>query len=324
MLTPFVRYVLSKSGYTITKIPKHRCKASAPEPAPSSRFLRKILKDPLNPDFHLLYAEELFKKKRLYLAYAEAKTAVSLATEAKNADARVQTYREALPDTITLDHNQYFRLFSLSAEIMHQSKNRSSSVLDVGGGQGELAAFIPEYSYCLAEPAINGISGTALPFPDNAFDYSVSCHVLEHIPVKSRERFLDQLLAKSQKGVILLNPFFIEKTCPDERIRLFLEITGAKWAEEHLDNPLPEIREIQDYAAKRSLELSIKPNGTSSTSAAYVFMSYFAEKAGQLKELQAINAFFNTRYTHILNSHESPNAYLMYLGKGQANSRTSQ
>jgi 2-polyprenyl-3-methyl-5-hydroxy-6-metoxy-1,4-benzoquinol methylase len=74
-------------------------------------------------------------------------------------------------------------------------KDAPIKVLDVGGGHGQLASFLPEASYCLAEPSVNGISGADLPFADRSFDYVVSCHVLEQIPevqavISKVERYL--------------------------------------------------------------------------------------------------------------------------------------
>src|SRR5262249_9119656 len=163
-------------------------------------------------------------------------------------------------------------------------------------------------------PTVNGISGTALPFTNHSFDYVVSCHVLEHIPLDKRELFLDQLLSKAKLGVVLLNPFQVDGTYVAERLKLVIEITGAQWAKEHLHCTMPKIDDVRSYAGQRGLDLSIKPNGTLTTAMAFVFIDHFASKAGHFEDWKKVNAFFNEKYTNILDSSEHPNSYLIYLG----------
>ena len=153
-----------------------------------------------------------------------------------------------------------------------------------------------------------------MSFPDHSFDYVVSCHVLEHIPLSERETFLNQLLSKAKHGVILLHPFHIENTHVNERLKLIIEITGAEWAKEHLECTLPKMQEIRDYAADKKLQLDVKPNGTLTTSLAFVFVNYFATKSSLYDDWKKLNTFINEKYIDILDSSEYPNAYLIYLG----------
>ncbi len=165
---------------------------------------------------------------------------------------------------------------------------------------------------------MNAIPGTQLPFSNHSFDYVVSCHVLEHIPVDERVVFLDQLMLKAKCGVILLNPFHVEGTYVDERLKLLIELTGAQWAKEHLDCTLPKVQDIEDYAKDKGLEICIKPNGTMTTSMALAFVDYFAAKSGLRDKWEELNRFFNEKYTEILDSKEYPTAYLIYLGWPEA------
>lgn len=310
--------------YASTLLRKFGFQLVRTEAAPSSagdgqarlnRFVEKLAQAPLDDDVHLAYAIEAARCNRPYLAYAELKSAEFLGADPDRLAVSRPEIMNSLPDVATMNHNQYFRFASLAAEIRNRSGDDMVSVLDVGGGQGELAAFIGEARYCLCEPGVNGISGNSLPFSEGAFDYVVACHVLEHVPVEAREGFLDQLLSKSRRGVILLNPFQVPATHVDERLALYYEITGAEWAREHVAFTLPRLESIEAYAKKNGVDLEVKPNGSLTTSAALVFMNYFAANSDSHSKLSAINKFFNTRFTPIMDSSDYPNAYMVYLAR---------
>lgn len=319
MLKSITKKFLSTLGLQITRIPKQQtiCQSSLEEPNrfDSVAYVETLAKDPLNADLHLQFAMETSKMENPYLAYAELKTAEYLGADREKVSQTLGSFRQALPNPKSMNHNQYYRFVSLSSEITKRECNADLSILDVGGGQGQLASFLPaSASYCLVEPTVNGISGTSLPFPDHSFDYVVSCHVLEHIPVEDRMLFLDQLLSKSKRGVILLNPFHVEGTYVDERLKLFIEITGAEWAKEHLACSLPKVQDIRAYANENGLQCCVTPNGTLTTSMAFVFIDYFASKSELWKDWKKVNTFFNEKYTAIMDSEKYPTSYLIYLG----------
>lgn len=280
-----------------------------------AELLRAVSAEPLDAALHLRYAQAAFANNHHFLAFAELKTAAHLGADAESIDPYRRTFRDALPELTAISHNQYFRFRALADAVSAKGDPAGLSILDVGGGQGQLAAFLPDTDYCLAEPGVNGISGIDLPFAEHTFDYVVSCHVLEHIPVPDRDRFLDQLLSASRRGVILLNPFHIEGTHVTERIQLVIDITGADWAREHLECSLPRVEDIQRYADERGLDISIAPNGTLTTSMAFVFVDHFASKSGLRDEWRQINRFFNEHFGPILDSPDYPNSYLIHLSR---------
>jgi len=211
--------------------------------------------------------------------------------------------------------NQYCRIKAL-ADHLHTLIPRTDSVLDVGGGEGQLALFTPNASYVLAEPNINGLSGTALPFLKKTFDACVSCHVLEHIPAAERSQFLEQLSSVARKYVVLQGPFFTPNTSFVEwqqRLQLVMDLTGAEWAEEHLALGLPELEEVVQFSAEHGFGCQIQPNGAGSTNLAMVFVNHYASLAGRSAELEMIYHIFNTHYYRKITHPEIPNDYIVTI-----------
>jgi SAM-dependent methyltransferase len=275
--------------------------------------LDAIAANPLSVLNHLTYARFCLQNGRHQLALAELRTARFLGAKGlENAIAEVEAELPALELT---NHNQYFRLKSLADCIQVHAGSAPCSVLDVGGGNGELCRFIPEAEYVLVEPRVNGLSGTQIPFPDKSFDYVVSCHVLEHIPPEQRTIFLDQLAAKARRGVILLNPFHLEGTSVEERLDLVIEVTNANWAKEHKDCGLPQLEEVLSYAEMRGFKTDVTPNGNLTTGMALVFMEFFAAHTPPQirRHLKRVNTFFNQNFFRIGSTQEAPNAYLIHL-----------
>ena len=248
-------------------------------------------------------------------AYSAARSAECLGGATKETEALLAEIQPHLPDLLETSHNRYYRLYSLAKAIRKRTGQQRQSVLDVGGAEGELARYIPEHDYCLAEPLVNGIAGEALPFAEGSFDWVVSCHVLEHIPVNDRGVFLDSLLKRARKGLILLNPFHVEGTNEVERLQLILDITGAPWAQEHLDCILPRTEELEDYARSRGLTCILTPNATIPVSFATVWVDFFSSKARMGEAWRRINRYMNTSMVDHVDSPTRPTAYVAELLK---------
>lgn len=286
----------------------------AQEPA-LRRCRASITGNPLDPGEHRELSRHLARAGRVYAAHAALRSASFLQMLEDGSEPPVTKHRVSAEKLRCMDHNQYFRFLSLSNKVVELSGAEPVSLLDVGGGEGQLAQFLPDRSYFLAEPSVNGVSSASLPFDEGAFDYVVCCHVLEHIAPQLRHQFLDGLVLIARRGVILLNPFFNERTSDDERLQLFIDVTNAAWAREHLECSLPKLEFVNEYASSKGLQISCEPNGFLPLSTAMVFANFYCGRLGRTSDFEKINEFFNTKLAGLLNSAECPTSLLITLKK---------
>lgn len=275
------------------------------------RLLAELRRRPIDPELHFSLGKTLLRAHDWPLAAAELRSAITLGKERDAAWSWLQQAETRLPRLTRLEHNQYHRYQTLAREVSREDDASGVSVLDIGGGKGYLAQFLPRVDYCLAEPSVNGISGVDMPFTKQSFDYVVSCHVLEHVPPGERVQFLDKLCATARRSVILLNPFHVDGTSASERLRFLLRVTGAAWAREHLECGLPFLDDLEKFAQQRGISYEVRPNGSITTSTALVLLEHFAKKSLRIAEFEQVCEFFNTQMLDLSTSEQFPNAYLV-------------
>lgn len=286
---------------------------SGPKLLQYEELLERLRGNPLDPALHLALAEEVASQGHRFLAYASQRTAMTLGASEGNVEERLSEFASQLPDLNEIGHLLHHRFTTLAEAVAQVSGSGRPSILDVGGGHGQLAAYLPDNPYCLVEPNVNGISGENMPFAAESFDWVVSCHVLEHIPPGERDKFIDELILRSRVGVILLNPFHVPGTHERERLEMIVEVTGSDWAKEHLECELPQVEDLERYAKERGYGVDVRPSGNKVSSLPIVLMEHFARKSRSSADLKKINRFLNSRYMHLADVDGQPNAYLVVL-----------
>ena len=137
------------------------------------------------------------------------------------------------------------------------------TVLDVGGVQGELAAFLPRARVTTLnlgeEQADVHFDGRRLPFRDRSFEVAVSLDVLEHIPPPQRALHVAELIRVASTGIVVCCPLGTPThvAAEDELARWHREAVGRphRFLEEHLETGLPSEPELRDLADAFRLEL---------------------------------------------------------------------
>lgn len=278
----------------------------------TQRLIEAIVGAPGQAEAHAAFSRHMQNRDRPLLAHAQARNAKFLAPASDSRTLADATAR-ALPPLLDLGHNTYHRMQAMVRVLRQAGLRDGDAVLDVGGGKGELAAFLPGCPYFLVDPGSNGLDVAILPGDIGPFDYVVSCHVLEHIPPPERDSFLDGLVARARQAVVLLNPFHIQGASEGERLQLVVDLTGAEWAMEHLACTLPLLADVQAYAADRGLSCTVEPVGALTTTLAYVLMEHYGRRAGMGSELRRIDRFFNERLCDAEASDEFPTGYAVTL-----------
>ena len=170
--------------------------------------------------------------------------------------------REPRVQYMAFDQYQRYRLVSeVIVELCREASLgwEEVKILDLGGVQGFLRAFIPEgaiittanverstYDRPPTSRDFYVLTGRGLlPFADGAFDFAIACDVLEHIPVADRELFIRELARVSRRAVALIGPFDTKGVTEAENLvnGIYRSIfnTPYVWLQEHGELGLPSL-----------------------------------------------------------------------------------
>lgn len=148
------------------------------------------------------------------------------------------------------------------------NSERPLAILDFGGGDGSLGAFLADYGLAsdyavtLADIDANALqvafhdapvqrivhidSKPPLPFPDGSFDMVVSSDVFEHIPSELRRAWADELLRVARRAIVHTMPYddgarFTSVEADRAFAQWHLEAFGVeeRWTSQHLAYQVP-------------------------------------------------------------------------------------
>lgn len=164
------------------------------------------------------------------------------------------------------DYESWSRIYFLKKFLKEVDPMKSKKIIDVGGGAGGLALILNRKDIHIFDINPNAIEaakkkfthvtlgdGIKMIFPDNHFDYAISTHTLEHVPIEQRASFLSEMVRISRHGIYLLFPEGQYARLLCESYNKSLLQNGKpenKWTLEHLNMGLPEKELIMSFLKK--------------------------------------------------------------------------
>ncbi len=145
---------------------------------------------------------------------------------------RVHAYDASASKALPWD--RYVRL-KAAADAIRKLVSTETSILDVGGYDGALALFLPEFQLDLIDPATTGASLLHEPVADQSYEIVAAIDVLEHIVPSERKRALKELVRVARKYIVLNYPCQQTK----EAQELVLKATNNALVREHVQWELP-------------------------------------------------------------------------------------
>jgi len=147
-----------------------------------------------------------------------------------------------------------FDVFSRHKIVSLFVNDAEDRILDVGGGVNGLSHFVKN-EVIVSNLNVGDIiaDGKNLPLADNQFDIVTSIDVLEHVPKKDRQRFINELLRVAHKKVILSTPLGSDAHNKAEgKLLAYMESKGSNsdYLKEHIKNGLPTKKELEKYFPK--------------------------------------------------------------------------
>lgn len=156
--------------------------------------------------------------------------------------------------------------YALIRDVISSTRKgkKKFKILDVGGRGNMLLKFMPDDDVYYLDPNIDAddknfikADGCDMPLENESYDWVVSADVLEHIPEDRRDDFFEEQFRVAKCGVIVVAPFY-SKLIAQAEINVnncFKELFGIDhpWLIEHINNGLPPIDSIKEFAESKNI-----------------------------------------------------------------------
>jgi hypothetical protein len=187
-----------------------------------------------------------------------------------------------------------YQRFQATAELITGlAQGRSLRILDVGGLDNALAAFLPGHDLRpWGEQVLSG--GGGLSLPDRSQDVVVALDVLEHVPPAERRYFLSELARVCRLACLVGFPI----KAAAEAEAFVLNITGSAWLAEHREHGLPDPAEVEAIFAELGLAFTRHPNACLASWTAMMLLMHGVQDLGLRGR---ISQFFNRQYAPLEN-----------------------
>lgn len=209
-----------------------------------------------------------------------------------------------------LNPDLYTRNFLVSKILQEVFAEQDKvKILDVGGKDGELRAFLPKsWHLTIIDPLPNDANdpnyvqgdATEMSFADGSFDFVVSLETLEHIPEDKKQKLIFEMLRVSRNGVVITAPFNSPEVVDSERdLNKLFKINFGRdhpWLKEHFESGLPKEEDLERFF--NSNQVYFKKFSSSNLTNRNLFMGvYFIEEALQVSHvLNNYYAFYNENF----------------------------
>ncbi|MDZ4837868.1 MAG: hypothetical protein SGJ27_29135 [Candidatus Melainabacteria bacterium] len=134
-----------------------------------------------------------------------------------------------------------FHRLHRTAEAIKRAIEVSESILDVGGFDGSLALFLPQYDIDVLDPITTG--GTGFSITTEPYDAVVSIDALEHVAPDERLLFLEQLCKVARHSCFINFPG--RQTAIAQK--LIFELTNNPLVKEHVEWQLPDMDYVKQH-----------------------------------------------------------------------------
>jgi hypothetical protein len=150
-----------------------------------------------------------------------------------------------------LTWDRFLRLYN-TALFVKNTFEKPCNVLDVGGFDGALAMFLPEYVVDVIDPITT--AGTGHSITAQSYEVIVSIDALEHVPPDERQSFTQQLSSAAREYLFINFPG--QQTADAQQ--LVYELTDNPLVKEHVIWQLPDRNQVKDWVERAGFEVCLK------------------------------------------------------------------